>query len=156
VNALTLMEQDHRKIEDLLAKLEKTTERGVKTRERLFRRIKDELTAHEDMEESVFYPALREHPKAKEKEIVLEAYEEHDVVDTLMGELTRMSFSHESWGPKAKVMKENIEHHVEEEEGPMFIQAKQVFTQNELNELGRQMEARKRARKKRQARKKAA
>jgi hypothetical protein len=47
------MEQDHRKIEDLLAKLEKTTERGVKTRERLFRRIKDELTAHEDMEESV-------------------------------------------------------------------------------------------------------
>jgi hemerythrin superfamily protein len=145
------MENDHRKIEDLLAQLEKTTERGVKTRQRLFRRIKDELTAHEDMEEAVFYPALRAHPLAKEKEIVLEAYEEHDVVDTLMGELTRMSFANESWGPKAKVMQENIEHHIEEEEGPLFTQARQVFSQTELNELGRAMEARRRERRKRKA-----
>ncbi|HET9496744.1 MAG TPA: hemerythrin domain-containing protein [Candidatus Limnocylindria bacterium] len=151
MNALTLMEQDHRQIEELLDRLEKTTERGVKTRQRLFGRIKEELTAHEDMEERIFYPALRGHPKAKEKEIVLEAYEEHDVVDTLMGELSRLSFNHESWGPKAKVMQENVAHHIEEEEGPMFTQARQVFTQAELNELGRQMEARRRARRRKKA-----
>jgi hemerythrin-like domain-containing protein len=145
MNALTLMEKDHRKLEELLGALEETTERGVKTRQRLFARITDELTAHEDMEERIFYPALRNHPKAKDKELVLEAYEEHDVVDTLLGELKRLAVSHETWGPKAKVMQENIAHHIEEEEGPLFTQAKQVFSRNELNELGRRMEARKRA-----------
>ena len=65
--------------------LGKTTERGVKTRQELFTTIKAELTVHEIIEEEIFYPALKEHPKAKD--IVLEAYEEHNVVDTIMGEM---------------------------------------------------------------------
>ena len=143
MNALTLLKSDHDKMKRLLAELEPTTERGVKTRQELFATIKGELTVHEIIEEEIFYPELKSHPKARD--IVLEGYEEHGVVDTLMGELEDLPVDDETWGPKAKVMKENIEHHIEEEEGEMFRQARQVFDDAELDDLGRRMEERKRS-----------
>jgi hypothetical protein len=141
MNALTLLRDDHRKVKELLEELDRTTERGEKTRRELFDRIKAELTVHETIEEEIFYPTLRQHPKAKE--IVLEGYEEHDVVDHLMGELDAMPVTDETWGAKASVMKENIEHHIEEEEGEMFDKARQVFDDAELEALGEAMAARK-------------
>ncbi len=141
MNAITLLEADHVKVKKLLSELETTTERGIKTRSELFATIKGELTLHEIVEEEIFYPELKAHPKAKD--IVLEGYEEHHVVDVLMGELEAMDVSDEMWGPKALVMKENIEHHIEEEEGEMFKQARSVFDTAELEDLGRRMEARK-------------
>ena len=107
------------------SELESTTERGVKTRGELFATIKGELTLHEIVEEEIFYPELKAHPKAKD--IVLEGYEEHHVVDVLMGELEALDVTRRAWGAKALVMKENIEHHIEEEEGEMFAKARQVF-----------------------------
>ena len=141
MDALTLLKDDHDKMRKLLDELESTTERGVKTREELFARIKGDLTVHEIIEEEIFYPALKEHPKAKD--IVLEGYEEHHVVDTVMAELEDLPVDDETWGAKAKVMKENVEHHMEEEEGEMFQKARQVFDKEELDELGTQMEQRK-------------
>lgn len=141
MDALQLLKADHDKVKDLLTRGEETTDRAEKTRTELFATIKRELTIHETIEEEIFYPALRDHPKAKE--IVLEAYEEHNVVDALMGELDALPVTDETWGAKFKVMKENIEHHIEEEEGEMFKQARQVFERNELSELGAAMEARK-------------
>ena len=141
MDALTLLRGDHDKVKSILKELEPTTQRATKTRTELFQRLKTELTVHEIIEEEIFYPTLKQHPKAKE--IVLEGYEEHDVVDTLMGELEALSVEDETWGPKAKVMIENIEHHIEEEEGEMFGKARQVFDRQELEELGRAMEARK-------------
>jgi len=140
MDAIKLLKADHDKVKKLLAELESTTERGVKTRQELFATIKGELTIHEIIEEEIFYPELKSHPKAKE--IVLEGYEEHAVVDTLMGELEQLPVDDETWGPKAKVMKENIEHHIEEEENEMFKQARQVFSRDELEALGEQMAAR--------------
>ena len=126
MNALTLLKADHDKVKGLLNELESTTERGVKTRTELFATIKGELTVHEGIEEEIFYPALKEHPKAKD--IVLEGYEEHHVVDEIMGELEATPVTDETWGAKFTVMKENIEHHIEEEEGDMFI--------GEIEEIG--------------------
>jgi hemerythrin-like domain-containing protein len=137
MNAITMLTDDHRTVKKLLRELESTTERGVKTREELFTRIKADLTVHEIIEEEIFYPALKEHPKARD--IVLEGYEEHNVVDTLMSELSSLPFDDERWGAKAKVMQENIEHHIEEEEGDMFKKARQVFDEAELEELGERM-----------------
>jgi hemerythrin superfamily protein len=142
MNALTLIKDEHKAMKKLLSKLESTTERGVKEREELFGRIKTDLTLHEIMEEEIFYPALRDHPKAKD--IVLEAYEEHNVVDTILSEMADLPFDDETWGAKAKVMQENVEHHMEEEEGEMFRKARQVFDEDELEELGERM-ARRRA-----------
>ena len=141
MDALTLLKRDHDKVKGLLQELEPTTERAVKTRAELFTRLKSELTVHEIIEEEIFYPTLKQHPKAKD--IVLEGYEEHSVVDTLMGELESLSVEDETWGAKAKVMIENIEHHIEEEEGEMFDKARQVFDRDELEQLGKAMEARK-------------
>ena len=136
-----MLKADHDKVKELLTELESTTERGVKRRTELFTTIKEELTVHEVIEEEIFYPALKAHPKAKD--IVLEAYEEHHVVDVLMGELSALDVSDETWGAKALVMKENIEHHIQEEEGEMFRQARRVFDAAELRELGDRMAARK-------------
>ena len=141
MDALSLLRDDHREIKRLLAELEPTTERGRKARRELFERIRRELSVHEVIEEEIFYPALKEHPKARD--IVLEGYEEHDVVDTLMGELESLPYDDETWGPKAKVMSENVEHHIEEEEGEMFRDARQVFDAAELEQLGRAMADRK-------------
>jgi hemerythrin superfamily protein len=141
MDAIALLKADHDKVKKLLTELETTTERGVKTRAELFATIKGELTVHEIIEEEIFYPELKAHPKAKD--IVLEGYEEHHVVDLLMGELESLPVDDETWGAKALVMKENIEHHIQEEEGEMFRTARQVFDKAELDALGGRMETRK-------------
>jgi iron-sulfur cluster repair protein YtfE (RIC family) len=141
MDAMSLLKEDHRKVKKMLAELESTTERGVKTREELFTKVKQELVVHEAIEEEIFYPALKEHPKTKE--IALEGYEEHHVVDTVMAEIEGVAYDDEKWGAKFTVMKENLEHHIEEVEGEMFKQARQVFDQDELTQLGESMKARK-------------
>jgi hypothetical protein len=143
VNALDLLEEDHKKMKKLLEELDSTTERGVKTREELFAKVRKELKIHETIEEEILYPALKEHPKAKE--IVLEGYEEHHVADVILGELEGVSVDDERWGAKFSVLKENIEHHIEEEEDEMFAKARQAFEKDELEQMGERMEARKKA-----------
>jgi hemerythrin superfamily protein len=138
VNALKLLEKDHAAVKKMLKELEDTTERAVKTRQELLGKLKHELTVHEQMEESVIYPALKEHAKARD--IVLEAYEEHDVVDVILGDLAQTPVDDETWHAKFKVMQENLLHHIEEEEGEMFDQARRVFDEATLESLGGQME----------------
>jgi hypothetical protein len=142
MNALTMLTDDHERMKKLLNDLESTTARGIKIRAELFSTIKGELTVHEIIEEEIFYPELMAHPKAKD--IVLEGYQEHHFVDLVMKELEDCPVDDESWGAKAKVMKENVEHHMEEEEGEMFKQARAVFDRAELDDLGERMEARRR------------
>jgi hypothetical protein len=141
MDAIALLKADHDKMKKLLADGETTTERGEKTRTELFATIKGELFVHERIEEEIFYPALKDHPKTKA--IALEGYEEHHVVDTVMGEMLDLDVSDETWTAKFSVMKENLEHHIEEEEDEMFKQARQVFDAGELDDLGTRMEARK-------------
>jgi hypothetical protein len=141
MNPFELLKQDHRKVADLMEKLEKTTERGVKTREELFGKIQEELEIHAHIEETIFYPVLQ---KEKETEdITREAFEEHKVVKTLLAELAALNKDDEQWLPKFTVLKENIEHHVEEEEGEMFTDARKAIEKEELEQLGEQMNAEK-------------
>ena len=102
MDAITLLKTDHDKVKKLLNELETTTERGVKTRSELFATIKGELTVHEAIEEEIFYPELKAHPKARD--IVLEGFQEHHVADLLVKELHDVSKSAEEWGPKFKVL----------------------------------------------------
>ena len=137
MDAIALLKEDHDRVKKMLADGEETTERAEKTRAEVFAKLKEDMLIHERIEEEIFYPALKSHPKAKE--IVLEGYEEHHVVDEIMGELEATDVTDETWGAKFKVMKENIEHHIEEEEGEMFKQARQVFSADELETLGARM-----------------
>ena len=137
MDVLTLLKEDHDRIKRMLEEGDKTTERGEKTRTELFARLKETLTAHEAMEEEVLYPALKAHPKAKE--LTLEAYEEHHVVDMVMEELEMTPVSDEQWGAKFTVAKENIEHHIEEEEGEMFRDIRSIFSSAEREQMGARM-----------------
>ncbi len=141
MDVLQLLKEDHDKIKKILTHLESTTDRGVKTREELYTKVRAELQVHEAIEEEILYPALKEHPKAKD--LVLEAYEEHNVVDMVIAEIDALPYDDETWGAKLTVMRENVEHHIGEEESEMFEQCRNVFDSDELAELGDRMEARK-------------
>ena len=137
MDALALLKKDHDQVKKMLKDLDDTTDRAIKTRQDLFERLKFSLTVHEQMEEAVLYPALKEH--AETKEIVLEAYEEHDVVDTILGELEQTPFDDETWHAKLTVMRENLLHHIQEEEDEMFRQVRRLFDKATLESLGEQM-----------------
>jgi Hemerythrin HHE cation binding domain len=139
MDALALLKEDHDKAKKLMEELAATTERGVKTREEKWTKLLKELTIHENIEEEIFYPAL--HEKEALKDIVLEALEEHHLVDDIVEQLKDTPFEDEHWSAKFKVTKENVEHHIEEEEGPMFSKVRQEFSKDELEELGSRMEA---------------
>jgi len=143
MDALQLLTEDHDHVKKMLEELDDTTERAIKTREQTFAKLQSELEVHEAIEEEIFYPALKEHSKTRD--IALEGYEEHHVVDTVIAEMGDVPVSDETWTAKFAVMKENLEHHIEEEEQDMFPKARKVFDQQELDELGERMATRKEA-----------
>jgi len=138
MNAFQLLKEDHQKVSGIFQQLEPTTERAEKTRTELFAKLRQELDVHAQIEETIFYPALEQ--ASETREIVLEGFEEHALVKTLLSELEEMDVTSEQWTAKFKVLKENVEHHVEEEEGEMFQKARQVLSEQEINDLGARME----------------
>jgi hemerythrin superfamily protein len=141
MDAVTLLEQDHQKVKKLMGEIEKTTERGVKTREQLFNKLVQELTIHEKIEEQIFYPEVKERATSKKlEELVLESYQEHHFVDVVKAEIEETPFDSEEWAAKFKVLMENIEHHAfEEEEGEMFPKVRRIFKKDELEDMGARM-----------------
>ena len=138
MDAFNLLKADHRKVEELFEQLESAKGQA---KMRVFEQIKTELDLHTHIEEKIFYPAL-EKPK-QTHDLTLEAYEEHDVVKKLLQELSRARSVSEEWEAKAKVLQENVEHHVEEEEGELFTKAEAALSEEQIEALGEQMEAEK-------------
>jgi len=137
MNALDLMKEDHKKLKKLLDETLEAKQRD--DRAELIERVRSELVVHERMEEEVFYPALKSHEKAKD--IVLEGFEEHHVADVILDELLDVPEESDLWHAKVKVLQENIEHHIEEEEGEMFKIARKVLEPEQLEDLGEKMAA---------------
>jgi iron-sulfur cluster repair protein YtfE (RIC family) len=138
MNALKLLKQDHDTVAQLLEKIDQTTERALKTREEFFARVKTELDVHAKIEETIFYPALENEEETRD--ITLEAFEEHRVVKQLLSELEKMAKDDEQWTAKFTVLKENVEHHVEEEEDEMFPKVRKVLSNADLETLGARLE----------------
>ena len=134
MNAFTLLKNDHQKVAGILEKIDETTERATKGREELFAQLKNELEVHTRIEEDILYPTLEEYEETRD--ISLEAYEEHAVVKRLLEELASAPKDDEQWTAKFTVLKENIEHHVEEEEGEMFTKARKILSKDEIENLG--------------------
>lgn len=130
--------EDHERISALLEKLDSTTEEAEKTRAELFPRVQDGLTIHAEMEESLLYPVLEKIDVTHE--LTMEAYEEHSVVKMLLEELSSLDQQSEEWSAKLTVLKENVEHHVEEEENEIFPNAKKALNKEEVQSLAEQME----------------
>jgi hemerythrin-like domain-containing protein len=138
MNAFQLLKEDHQKVSGIFQQLEPTTERAEKTRTELFAKLKGELDVHAQIEETIFYPAIKQ--EAETREIVLEGFEEHHVIKILLKELDSLPVDTEQWTAKLKVLQENVEHHVEEEEGEMFQKARQVLSEEQIDQLGARME----------------
>ena len=138
MDALELLKQDHAKVKELLEEAEGAKQ--GKERNAIFEKIKSELETHARIEENVFYPAVEKHEDLKE--MVLESLEEHKQVKTLLREMDNLSKDSEKFEPKLKVLKENVEHHAEEEEEEkMFPKVRKLFSAQELQELGAELEA---------------
>jgi len=134
-----LLKADHRNVAALFEELESA--RGGAAKLRVFEQIKTELELHTHIEEKILYPALEE-PK-QTHDLTLEAYEEHDVVKKLLRELSRARSADDQWEAQAKVLQENVEHHVEEEENELFKKARAALSQEEIAELGEELQAEK-------------
>lgn len=134
-----LLKADHLKVKAIFKELEATTARGVKTRETLFEKLKTELTLHSEAEEVCFYPRLVE-PK-ETHEITLESLEEHKVVKSLLAELESDPKGTEEWAAKLKVLQENVEHHVEEEEGELFKLAGSILSKEDSEAVAAEIQS---------------
>lgn len=143
-NAIQLLKEDHKKVKELLSQLTETTTRAEKTRRQLLAKIEQELEIHTHIEEEIFYPAFKDAGNSEHAKIYFEALEEHRAADDLvLPDLKKTEPSSEKFSGRAKVLKELVEHHADEEEKEMFKLAKQSMSNDELVELGKRMTARK-------------
>jgi hemerythrin-like domain-containing protein len=143
-NALELLKEDHQKVKKLLNELTETTTRAVRTRPQLLADIEHELKVHTRIEEEIFYPAFKAAGGSDHKEMNFEALEEHRAVDELvLPDLKNTDPTSEQFSGRAKVLKELVEHHADEEEDEMFKMAKKALSDEELRSLGERMSARK-------------
>ena len=142
-DAITLLKKDHEKVRGLLKKLESAALRGDSKAEDLLENIDREVKIHSQVEEEIFYPAFHEAARTKEQnKLFFEAKEEHHVVDFVMPEVSDFEGA-EEFAAKAKVLRDLIEHHADEEESEMFPAAKKLMGRDRLLELGRRIKQRK-------------
>jgi iron-sulfur cluster repair protein YtfE (RIC family) len=133
-----LLKKDHETVSDLFKRIEAADRRAKLG---IFKQLKSELEVHTHIEETIFYPALE---KAREtRDLTLEAYEEHRVVKDLLVELDGAQEHSDEWDAQLTVLRENVEHHVDEEENELFDKANDVLTGAEAENIGDRMQTEK-------------
>ncbi|KAB0567154.1 hemerythrin domain-containing protein [Pseudomonas sp. R11F] len=140
MNAIDLLKADHEKVKAILTQLSESTERGVKKRTELLDKLEMEVSIHTQLEEQILYPAFKAAGGKDEAEMYYEAKEEHRTVDSLvLPDLKATDPTSPEFAGRVKVVKELLEHHIEEEETEMFPKAKKLLGKAELEKLGEQM-----------------
>ncbi len=134
MNALDLLKQQHDEAKALFGKIEKAE---GEEKERLFDELADALAVHAAIEEKEFYPATK---SARTEELLQEAVEEHLSVKRIIADLLEMEPTDAQFDAKISVLKEQVLHHVEEEEGDLFPKVKRMLKADELEDLGIAME----------------
>jgi hemerythrin superfamily protein len=135
MNAVKLLKQQHREVESLFKKFEKASEASEK--KQIFEQIADSLAVHATIEEKHFYPATK---SARTEDLLREAVEEHLQAKRMIADLMELDAASDQYDAKVTVLKEEIEHHVEEEEDDLFPKVEKMFGAEELEDLGVVME----------------
>jgi hemerythrin superfamily protein len=135
MNAIKLLKQQHREVEKLFKQLEAAKSAGP--REKAFNDIADALAVHATIEEQHFYPGVKEN---QTEDILLESVEEHLEIKRVIADLLDMDADDDEFMAKVKVLQEDVEHHVEEEEGELFPKVEKLFDDDALESLGAAME----------------
>ncbi|CAI8735601.1 Hemerythrin domain-containing protein [Pseudomonas sp. IT-P44] len=142
MNAIDLLKADHVRVKDILAQLNESSDRATKKRVDLVAKLEMEITIHTKLEEEILYPAYKKAGGKEQEQMYYEAKEEHRTVDSLvLPDLKATDPSTPEFAGRAKVVKELLEHHIEEEETEMFPHAKKLLGKATLDALGEQMEA---------------
>ena len=140
MNAIDLLKADHEKVKGILSQLSESTDRAVKKRTELLEKLELEVSIHTQLEEEILYPAYKAAGGKAEAEMYYEAKEEHRTVDSLvLPDLKGSDPTSPEFAGRVKVIKELLEHHIEEEETDMFPHAKKILGKAKLDELGDQM-----------------
>ena len=134
VTAIDMLDSQHREVEALFAKLEKAD--GGERKQKVFTEIADKLALHASIEEQVFYPAVK---ARRTEDILLESLEEHLGIKRVLADLIDIDATDETFDAKAKVLKEQVEHHVGEEEDDLFPKVKKIFDEETLIALAGEM-----------------
>lgn len=143
MDPFTMLKQDHKKVKTLFKEYEDAGERAYKKKQQIAEQIFHELEVHTTVEEEIFYPAIREKAGKKEpRKLVNESYEEHAVAKRLIEEMKALSAEDEKFDAKFMVLRENVEHHIKEEERELFPSSKDLLEGNE-DELAERMQERK-------------
>jgi iron-sulfur cluster repair protein YtfE (RIC family) len=137
MKATDMLKKQHRQVLGMFKEVEKTDDPNE--RRRLLEEITEALKSHSEIEEEVFYPAIRETGAKKAEELVLQALEEHHVVDLLLAETPDVDPEAENFEAKMRVLREIVAHHIEEEEQEMFKLASRL-KDDEARDLGRRLE----------------
>ena len=137
MDAIEMLKEQHREVENLFKTFDELGENAAKRKQAVFEKIADALAMHATIEEKHFYPAV----KAKRTEdILLEALEEHLGIKRVIADLLKIDSSDETFDAKVKVLKEQVEHHVEEEESDLFPKVKKVLGKPELTAIAATMQ----------------
>jgi hemerythrin superfamily protein len=140
MDAITMLKEDHRTVEQLFKRFEKAGERAYAEKRKVADRVVEELAKHAAVEEQIFYPFAREAVPGAE-DLVLESLEEHHIVKWVLSELDGMDATDERFDPKMTVLIENVRHHVQEEERDFFPKVRHEVDRHTLDRLGEAMAA---------------
>ncbi len=143
MDAIKLLKDDHKKVKALFREYEAAGDNAFKTKQGIADKVFIELKVHTELEEEIFYPAVKAKADQDGKDLVDEGMEEHHVVKVLMEELEKLTPEDDAFDAKFKVLTENVEHHIEEEEDEMLPDAKKSLGDDKINALGDAMMARK-------------
>jgi hemerythrin superfamily protein len=136
MSAIDMLEADHREVEELFETFESA--KSARQQRAVFEKIADKLAVHSAIEEQHFYPAAKSDDT---EDLLLEAAEEHLAAKRLIADLLRLPEDDETFAAKVAVLKEQIEHHVEEEEGELFPQVRDLLDDETLDALEQEMTA---------------
>ncbi|HEY9283568.1 MAG TPA: hemerythrin domain-containing protein [Pyrinomonadaceae bacterium] len=136
MDAFELLMNDHQKVSEIFDRMESG---DAALRRELFPRLKQELDVHAHVEETIFYPALKE--RAETRDIATHAYSEHNEVKQMLDELQAglTGADDAAWGARLTKLRQSVEHHVKEEEGEMFTRARAALDDDQIAQLGRRM-----------------
>jgi len=140
MKATDFLEKQHKEVMKLFKQVEKSEE--PKARKRLMTEIVAHLKVHTTIEEEIFYPAVCEIGTENVEDMMLEAVEEHHVVDLILAELPTVDPAADTFEAKMTVLRELVEHHVEEEREEIFPMAEKKLGKERIAELGEQLEQR--------------
>jgi hemerythrin superfamily protein len=135
MDAITLLRNDHKTVEQLFKRFEKTGDGAHVEKRRIVDQIIEQLSVHAAVEEQVFYPVARATVPDTE-DIALESLEEHHIVKWLLSELVGLDPTNERFNAKVTVLIENVRHHVEEEESGFFPKVRNELGRKALTDLG--------------------